>query len=125
MGCVQFGPYADFEVNDNICGQGDEAMQVFRLLNISEVEINTLFGYFKKFEVITDPGFSSIEGIMRECELKNEHLVRLMFRIRDFQSAERVTPSHTRLDFLEFVIGLWAFLTFVTFTMVVSLFRTV
>ncbi len=101
MGC---GSSREFVVNLHIPGQGAELRKIQAHLGLTNSDINKLYNFFLKVDVDKQNDVT-VEKFLVMSEIQEDLVGRLIFFLAD-------RDCDSRLNFTEFVVMLWSFLSF-------------
>lgn len=92
-----------FTRNDDIDGQGKDALLLAKGIALTNYELNRIYHEFLKYE---DPVAHTvdIQSVFQGCKANYSLFCRLLFQIYD-------PYKHGRLNFEEFMVIIWAFLS--------------
>ena len=88
-----------FVINDNISGQGAEAVRIAGKLNISRREMDLLYNQFTGLDADSS-GFIDVSEFIVHHNISSEIFGELVFALFD-------RDKSGRLDFIEYMIALW------------------
>lgn len=99
----QFFHHNYFLLQLRIVGQGKEVLNMSKLLNLKNIDLDKIFHEFAKYE---DPKTNLVDlrAIFQRNRLQYDVVAKLFFQVLDKSKSEH-------LDFLQFLVTFWAFLS--------------
>lgn len=100
MGSAVFRPYIR---NDRVVGQGKEVLNMSKLINLKNIDLDKIFHEFAKYE---DPKthLADLRVIFQRNRLPYDLFAKVLFQVLDKSKSEH-------LDFLQFLVTFWSFLS--------------
>jgi hypothetical protein len=101
----------EFEVREEIAGQGDDVLRFSRKIHLPDTTLNDLFTIFKGKELRDKPDFVSLEAFFAAHDVKNVEFAKILFLVKEPHDEVSIRSVNRVIDFTEYLISLWSFLT--------------